>query len=284
MRGSNLFQQGLTLTTNYTFSHSTDNTSSTFTDGQSNADVGGVAYFDPFNHGLDHGNSDFDVRHRIVVSTVWAIPYGNRFTGVTRAALAGWEIGTIFSAQTGTPFTMYDCGLPNDTACPRARFNQTPAFKRTGNSVPVPNAPDTFAYINFPTYLIPGPPDAKGNPTNVRNTAAYGTYLDPKIGRADLPTIVGGIDTFPGGMTARNAFRGPGNLTFNMDVNKSIILTERYSLQLRGEAYNVLNHANSYLLLNGANDVQKTPFAQIQKNGPLPGNNRQLQLAAKFIF
>ncbi len=297
--GSNLLRTGLTVTSNYTYSHSTDNTSSTFTDGGSNADVGSVAYFDPYNHLLDHGNSDFDARHRISTSFIWAVPFARNTTGFTRSALDGWEIGTIFSATTGTPFTMYDCGLIAITACPRARFSQTPNYARTGNSTPVPNSPDTFAYINFPDYYVPGPPDAKGNPTTVRNTAAYPSYLDPvsnagssptaknpsRIGASDLPTIVNGIDTFPGGMTARNAFRGPGSYNLNMDVNKNIKFSERYGLQLRGEAYNVLNHANSYLNLGGANDVSNTPFAQVYKNqGYGVGSNRQLQLAAKFIF
>lgn len=284
VRGGNLFRTGVTLTTNYTYAHSTDNTSSTFTDGQANGDVGGVAYFDPYNHAIDHGNSDFDQKHRVSTSLIWAIPYASHTSGFTRAAFDGWEVGALFSASTGTPFTMYDCGLPNLTACPRARFIQNPSYQRTGNSIPVAGSPDTFQYINFPTYYLPGPPDPKGKPTQIRNTAAYGSYADPKVGFADLPTIVNGIDTFPGNMTARNAFRGPGLMSFNMDLNKNIRFTERYSVQLRGEAYNVLNHANSYLNLGGANDVSNTPYAQVYKNGPGQGNNRQLQLAAKFIF
>jgi hypothetical protein len=85
-------------------------------------------------------------------------------------------------------------------------------------------------------------------------------------------------------MTARNAFRGPGTMQFDMNVNKKIQFTERLGLQLRCEAYNVLNHANSYLNLGGTNDVSNTPYAQVYKNGPGQGSNRQLQLAAKFIF
>jgi hypothetical protein len=275
VRASNLAHQGLTFTANYTFTHSTDNTSSTFTDGASNADVGGVAYFDPYNHALDHGNSDFDIRHRLSTSIIWAIPFADHTSGLTRAVLGGWEVGSIFSATTGAPFTMYDCGLPAVTACPRARFVNTPSYQRTGTSTPVSNSPDTFAYINFPTYYLAG---------NVRNTAAYGTYADPKVGYSDLPTIAGGIDTFPGGMTARNAFRGPGAWSMNMDINKSIRFTERYRLQLRGEAYNVFNHANSILSLSGVNDVSNVPYATTYKNGPGQGSVRQLQIAAKLIF
>ena len=132
LRGSNIYRQGLTATVNYTYSHSTDNTSSTFTDGQSNSDAGGVAYFDPYNHAIDHGNSDFDVKHRISVSTIWAIPYADRMSGLSRAALGGWEIGAIFAGATGTPFTMYDCGIANITACPRARFLQPAKLSADG--------------------------------------------------------------------------------------------------------------------------------------------------------
>ncbi len=296
VRASNLLNSGITLTTNYTFSHSTDNTSSTFTDGTANADVGGVAYFDPYNHALDHGNSDFDVRHRVSVGLVYQIPdFGTR--GFTRTAVGGWEIGSIFQASTGTPFSMYNCALPAITACSRAFFNQAPNFSKTVDSIPT-GSPDNFAYINFPSaYLADG---------KSLNTAAYKTYLDPKtnyassvylngvktatMGASDLPTAVSGLDTFPG-MSARNAFRGPGSFSFNADVNKSIKFTERYSLQLRLEAYNVLNHANSYLNLSGANDVSLTPYVSIYKNGaPITasgqtnGSNRQLQLAGKFIF
>ena len=268
MRGSNLFQAGLTVTANYTFSHSTDNTSSAFTDGQSNGDVGGVAYFDPFNHAIDHGNSDFDVKDRVSVSALWDIKAADHLSSyVAREVLSGWEVGALFSGSTGTPFTMYDCNLPHVTACARARFLQTPSYQRTGGEVPT-GTPDLFKYITFPAY----------------SSTAYGTYGDPKEGAADLPTVVGGVDMFPGGMSARNAFRGPGAVKFDMNVNKTIKLNERFTFQLRGEAYNILNHANSYLNLSGANDVSNTTYAQTYKTGPGAGGNRQLQLAGKIVF
>ncbi|GAA3749134.1 hypothetical protein GCM10022270_03950 [Terriglobus aquaticus] len=266
LRASNMLNTGLSLTSNYTYSHSTDNTSSTFTDGASGT-VNSVAYFDPFNHALDHGNSDFDQTHRITVGLVYQVPFAG--SALTKRVLGGWEVGSTFAAQTGTPFSVYDCGQNVVTVCPRARFATKPSFKRTGNSVPVANSPDVFQYITFPTY----------------NKANYPVYNDPTVGYSDLPTIVGGYDNFPGGMTARNAFRGPGNFTFNADVNKRILITERVSFQLRAELYNVLNHANSFVPASfGSIDVSSTPYFPVQKNGFGPGGNRQLQLAGKLIF
>ena len=263
---SNLYHQGITMGVNYTYAHSTDNTSSTFTDGQSNSQVGGVAYFDPYNHGLDHGNSDFDVKHRISVGVVWAIPYFDKTSYLERAVLGGWEVAGIFQASTGTPFTMYDCEPNRVTACPRAFFLTTPHYQRTGNSKPVAGQANTFDYIDFPDY-----------PTN------YLHYADPKVLKADLPTIVGGLDTFPG-MSSRNAFRGPGLMSFDADVNKTFHVTERVGIQLRAEAYNVMNHANALLNFGGTNDITQFTYAQTYKNGPGQGNNRQLQLAGKIIF
>ncbi len=281
-RASNLFASGLTFTANYTYSHSTDNTSSTFTDGQSNADVGGVAYFDPFNHAVDHGNSDFDAKHRISTSVVYELPFrGSSFKNqaLWQRLAGGWEFGGIFQASTGTPFTVYDCGLTYSTACPRARFVHAPSYQRTADSAPIAGVADKFAYINFPAYYTSAT-------TTIRNTAAYGSYADPVAGQADLPTIVNGTDTFPGGMTARNAFRGPGQFSFNADLNKRIALTERFSLQLRAEVYNVLNHSNSYLNLAGANDVSQSPYVSLYKNQAFATTQgaRQLQLAAKLLF
>jgi hypothetical protein len=268
VRGGNLLGTGVSVTANYTWSHSIDNTSSTFTDGQSNGDVGGVAYFDPYNHGLDRGASDFDARHRISASVLWIAPKVSYHNAILSHLANGWQVGTIFTASTGTPFSMYDCGLAHVTACARARFTSAPAYKRTGDAVPT-GTPDNFAYITFPTYKVNGS----------RNTAAYGTYLDPKEGFSDLPTINGGIDSFPGGMTARNAFSGPGVYNVDFNVDKSFRFHDKYEVQLRAETFNVLNHANSYLNLTGANDVSITPYITIYKDG-----QRQLQLAGKIVF
>ncbi|MDP9039437.1 MAG: TonB-dependent receptor [Acidobacteriota bacterium] len=272
-RGSNLYHTGITFTANYTYSHSTDNTSSTFTDGQSNSQVGGVAYFDPYNHGLDHGNSDFDVKHRISVGLLLAVPVPATLNYFEKQALGGWEFGGIFQAATGTPYTMYDCGNFDVTACPRAFFRSNPSTQRTGNSKPIAGQTNLFDYMDFPAY----------NNTNYVPYIGSTVNRTGGVGAGDLPTIVGGLDTFPG-MSARNAFRGPGTMSFDANLNKNFHITERVAVQLRAELYNVLNHANAYLNFGGTNDVSSVPYVETYKNGPGQGHNRQLQLAGKIIF
>src|SRR5262249_34670592 len=66
----NLRRIGLTMRANYTWSHSIDDNSSTFT--SDNAGTYNLGLLDPLNPNLDRGDSDFDVRHRLTLSAVWA--------------------------------------------------------------------------------------------------------------------------------------------------------------------------------------------------------------------
>ena len=59
----------------------------------------------------ERGRSDFDVRHRIVVSTVYELPFGpgKRIDvgGPVGILVRGWQLSGIFSAQSGNPVTPY---------------------------------------------------------------------------------------------------------------------------------------------------------------------------------
>ena len=151
---------------------------------------------------------------------------------------------------------------PTSPPCPRVRFNQPQPFQKVGDSIPT--GTPTFKYITFPTYYLP---NTKGNNT-IRNTAAYGTYTDPKVGYSDLPTIVNGDDTFPGCRPSTPS-AVPAVCTFNADVNKNIKFTGPFTAcSSRAELYNALNHANSYLVLSGANDVSTPPTPRFRKTVP----------------
>ena len=59
----------------------------------------------------ERGLSDFDVRHRLVLSPVYDLPFGRRGKYLTNgwgARLAGgWQVSSIVQWQTGRPFTIY---------------------------------------------------------------------------------------------------------------------------------------------------------------------------------
>ena len=71
---SNSFRNtGLQLTARYTLSSAKDNLSSTFSDSNSNFNLG---LLDPFDPDLDYGSADYDARHRFVSSfTYEAVSY-----------------------------------------------------------------------------------------------------------------------------------------------------------------------------------------------------------------
>ena len=71
--------------------------------------------------------------------------------------------------------------------------------------------------------------------------------------------------------------QGPGYQQWDFSAFKNIPIRESRSLQLRGEFFNVFNHAN-FRLPN--NDISSPNFGKISE--ALPG--RLVQLALKFLF
>ena len=274
LRSSDLFHTGLTARADYTWSHSLDNTSSTFTDGGSNND--NLGYIDPFNHALDHGSSDFDQRHRVAAAIYWIIPYGKKLSGPAKIAADGWTLSTTFSANTGNPFTVFDCNGAA-TVCPRASFVGNVPRKRTRNMINLSDNPaygaNTFSYITLPDAF-----DADGNLI----TANYNEQFNPDTGTSDTPICTGlhgaGCSWVPG-MSGRNSFSGPGRWNEDLAVMKDFKVHERFDLQLKGEFINFFNHANTYLNLGGTNDITSYTDILAYKNG-----HRDTQLSVHIAF
>jgi hypothetical protein len=272
LRSSNLRQTGLNIRADYTFSHSIDNTSSTFTDGGSNND--NLGYLDPWNKALDRGTSDFDQKHRVAAAIVWTLPYGKSLRGAARMMFDNWTISTTFDAQTGAPYTMFDCWYAN-TVCPRASFTQQVNHGK-GKMTDISDqlGPNTYSYNQLPTYF-----DINGDP-DLNN---YNEQTNPKAGgTSDTPICSGlyGVGcSFVPGMQARNSFRGPGSWGQNLGVVKDFKFNERYDLQLKGEFINIYNHANTYLNLSGSNDVSSYTDVLSYKSG-----NRNTELSVHIAF
>ena len=105
---NNLFNKGLYLNANYTWSHAIDNLSSAFSDGYSSGY--GLGYLDPYNANLDKGNADYDIRNRFVLSGTWNLPWGNSSSNaVERQVLGGWSFSPILNIRSGLPYSIYDC-------------------------------------------------------------------------------------------------------------------------------------------------------------------------------
>ena len=235
LTSSNLFNQGINLTANYTWAHTQDYLSATF---GSSDQVGGQALgtLDPFNPKLDKGDADFDIRNRLALSAVWTLPYAhNAKAPANRLVLDGWEFAPIVYANTGYPYTIYDC--TNQFAayvCPR--YIPSAPLPTTGNtSLSNRIGPNAFGYQTIPAPLVYG--SIYGGNGSVPTCAS-----NPTTGLTLATNCV-----FPSDMTSRNQFRQPGYWNTNFGVYKSFALTEKYNLQFRWELYNTFNHSNYYV-------------------------------------
>jgi len=168
---------------------------------------------------------------------------------------------------------MFDCTNNNlgNGVCPRAFAIATP--KKNGSAVvdPSPKAFNLFDYFQFNT-----------------TTTFDSSYINPIVGSAEF-------GPFPSNMLPRGYFYGPGAYSADLGIYKTTKITERFSLQLRGEFFNVLNHSNLYVTQSD-NDISSitdsksliaTVHAQkgVRPNNPSdPNERRNIQLALKLIF
>jgi hypothetical protein len=276
----NFRNYGLSLTANYTWAHAIDNLSSTFSESSNNFNLG---YTNPFNPRFDRGNADFDTRHRVVISALYDVPFPAGQKGWVNELVRGWEVAPIFNAATGVPFTVFDATNSVEQTPRYAPLTSVTTFR--GSDSPKATGPNVFSFLTLP-------------PRTDFNNAVLG-FSD--------------WGPFPSNMTGRNVFRGPNHWWLDFGVYKNFKLTERFALQLRGEAFNIFNHPNLWVL--GSSADPSTSFADIgdtgcgavpgavagtnvcpvvqAKKGGLPGvlstatnthEHRNLQLAIKLNF
>lgn len=253
----NFLRSGVSFRMNYTWSHAIDNISSTFS--ETNSGSGNLGLLDPLNPRLDRGNADFDVRHRFSLAGIYEVPFKGQ--GISRRVFGGWSFIPNWSVRTGTPFSLWDCTNAQYVLCPRAMYSTpfAPSYTQTPTG-----QPNQFNYMSV------------GTP--------YSAYVNPVVGASDF-------GPFPSAMTGRNAFRGPGFWNLDFAVHKNIAVTERVTVQLRAEAYNIFNHSNLYPVLTNT-DVSVTKAVTATRGvradnssyNVVSTDNRNLQLALKVLF
>lgn len=249
-----LADTGLQFTARYTLSWAKDNLSNTFSSTPNSGIANGLGFLDPLNPELDYGWAQFDRRHRFVASAIWEIPLAKQSSGLTKAALHGWQLSLLFSAQSGAPFSIGDCSNGVDFYCARMA-----AVAPINGYIDAPQAPDvanTFNYLDI-SNQAPG----------------VGSIASALTGDNEL-----WADADTSKMSKRGAFRAPGTWNIDAGLFKRFRFTDRFAMQLRLEAYDLFNHANLYL--NGAEaDISATDMLTTYRDGA-----RRLQIAAKFEF
>jgi len=154
--------RGLVIDSNYTWSKALDNASNP---GTNNA--GTNLPQDPANMAAEKGLSDFDHRHRFVTNFLYQLPFLKSSEGWIHTAFAGWQVGGIYTLESGSPFTV---NLSTDVANngePLSAPSQRPNLVCDPNNGPKTTAqwftttcfatPAQFTYGNAGRDIIIGP-------------------------------------------------------------------------------------------------------------------------------
>ena len=254
--------KGLQFNASYTFSKSIDYNS------QSSQ---GVTVQDSYNLRGDRGLSDFDARHRFVISGLYELPFkGNQLK-------EGWQLSFITQAQSGNPVTLL-----------------------AGNAGAVGAAP--AANANSLTGLATLRPDISGPLTISPTAAASGIGVqwfpnlvcDPRPGGSCpsgsaviLPVaFINGKTIYHFGSMGRNVVIGPSFNNSDISLIKRTKLGEHQMIEFRWEVFDVFNHAN-FGQPGRTAQVGSTSFGVITNTRFATGDSgssRQMQFALKYKF
>jgi Carboxypeptidase regulatory-like domain len=237
------FAQGLQVQAAYTFSHAIDDSSDPLVAAANNRNFPRNS----FALWQERGNSDFDIRHRLVVNYIYELPFGRgkQFvnTGFGGRILEGWQISGITTYQTGHPYDVF--------------YNRD--LQHTGLS--------SRGVLIGSTALPAGHPKEE-------------TGLNP-AGFCTEPTCAP-----PWGQSGvgRNQYFGPDYYNWSMVFSKNTSITERVKLQFRTEVYNLFNRTE---FDQPDNALQDPTFGFSTATVSQPDGTtsaRQLQFGLKLLF
>jgi carboxypeptidase family protein/TonB-dependent receptor-like protein len=254
------FRNGFMFATNYMWSHSINDGS--IGGGESNAPENANCRL------CDRGPSVYDIRHNLVVSSVYDLPFGagKKFLngdGLTGKLLGGWQLSGIQTFHTGHPLTVTVDRDSSTLLDGNSRSDQRPDF--------VPGAP-----------LIP----SNQGPNNWINETylADGTPVSPFAVPAD----------FTWGSAGRGLIRAPITWQTDVSLSKMAKISERFSLQISAQAFNVFNHDQ---FADPVVNISNGSFGQIVSTVNFNSNNdsfapdntgsgtpRQFQFSLRLVF
>ena len=236
-----------------------------------------------FDLRLSRALSDFNVGRTLVLNGTWEVPTPKSITSAPeKFALSGWQLGLIFTASDGIPFTP-TWGTGSDpqytlSSDDWAYVNRLggPGCKTLTN----PGHPSN--YIKYNCFAVPTAP----------NQAFWNANCDPAPPSLGAPLAPGDLRCFNlRGNAGRNILIGPGvtSLDFSLFKNNYIKrISEVFNVQFRAEIFNILNHANF------APPITPTNTDIFDGTGALSGgvgqltrtttSPREIQLALKVVF
>jgi hypothetical protein len=232
-----------------------------------------ISSLDWFDMRLSRGLSDFNVDKTLVVNGTWELGTPKTLSAPAQWALGGWELGLIFTASGGVPFT------------PTWGTGSDPALTQSSDDWAYPNR---LGGSGCSTLTNPG------NAVNYIKTNCFIVPVWPGDQTSWAANCVGPV--YPQcfnlrGNSGRNILIGPGvtSLDFSVFKNNYIkSISERFNIQFRAEIFNILNHPNFAPPVQGVNtdifDGTGTPNPTAGLLTRTTTTAREMQFALKVIF
>ena len=203
---------------------------------------------------LNYGPSDYDARHRLALSYVYAVPFTHSSNFLVKEALTGWQISGVTALQGGNPLLISQSGVYLSKWCDEFSYYGCPD---------APNVTTTHVKLSNPR-----------NPTN--------SFFDT------TPFSSETLGTF--GNAPRGFIHGPGFNYTNLSFAKNFPLGgegSRY-VQIRMDVANAFNHANFDQPDSNYGDANFGVVSAVKStardvNGD-PQGGRAVQLVGKFYF
>ena len=219
-----------------------------------NGDITGVSVQNPDNPARDYGPCGSDYRHIENVVVIAKSKFGvSRLTGLL---INNWELAPKIQILSGAPFNVTS-GVDNSL---------------TSNGQDRPNlVPGVPVYQRVAFFKAAG--EANREYLNPAAFAQVTAGCSAPVTSLTCP----GVGTF--GTVGRNAFRGIPAYNVDAQLSRIFPIHERLALDLRLEAFNVLNHPN---FGNPATNLNTgTTFGQVST---ITNNPRLFQFSGKVTF
>jgi hypothetical protein len=224
-------------------------------------------YNDPYRGIFQQGLYFNDRPHAFKLTTVYQLPFGrgrwiaSNANRLFDALIGGWETTTFLMAQSGEP-----ADLPGNV-----RILRDPKVTPNWHSFKAQGWRPCVLLMNNSGVVTPMQYSINYGCGTDQST--YNFMILPNYAPRETPLRSGQIRMY-------NTF------TMDASLNKTFALSERFKLQLRGEAFNVLNHY-AMPLARFNTDPRSPDFGSLYPGRVSTvdsGMPRQLQLGAKLTF
>lgn len=229
-----------------------------------------------YNPRGDYGVSEFDARHRFVLSGFYQLPFkGNRL-------VSGWQVGIITQVQSGNPVNPTLTIGPGPGVSLTVRPDLLKGVTGTGSPTQYFSDPVLCEPFNgTPSGAAPAIPACGSTPNAALAVPCTFNSTPTTAGKNNYPIVPGSCHP---GTLGRNAIVGPHFLNTDFSVTKDTHITERFNLQFRAEMFDIFNHPN---FGNPVLTATSGSFGIITSTrfptGDF-GSSRQIQFALKLQF